>query len=263
MERGTGVSFSLSFGQGNEREGNKMKKLWTVVFCSLLCLFLCGCDNDRQRRKQSLDWDSPDQLIQDDEKLTQFVLSGDCFPEGFLLPELEGYGRIISSSESAEEAQTIAREHFTNEDYVVVVDDVKDETELFFGLSVEWAARDPQRAWRYAEDVVSFRTEIFDHDTQTIYTNDTSLIEGILNYIYYEDMYQIVGSKVIFAELTQTQDCFSYSIYYTKVVYGDWGIQDELFVFRDVLTIDKDSRIMEKDSQQLRAFFCDVSPAQH
>lgn len=252
---------SVFFGQGNVREGEKMKKIRIVVFGSLFCLlFLCGCDNASQRQ-QTLDGYTLDRWIQDDEKLIQFILSGDCFPAGFLLPELEGYGRIISSSENAEEAQAIAREHFTNEDYVTVVDDVKDETEVFFGLTVEWTSRDPQRADRYEEDVVSFRTEIYDHDAQTIYTNDTSLIEGILNYTYYEDMYQTVGSKVISAELTQTRDCFVYSIYYTKVVYGDWGMQDDLFVFRDVLTIDKDSRTAEKDSRQLREFLCDVSPA--
>ncbi len=237
-----------------------MKKLCTVFFCLLFCLFfLCGCRDAEQQQIQL----TLEQFIQNDEKLTEFVISGDRFPKGFLRPELEGYGRIISSSENVEEAQTIAKEHFSNEDYAAIVYDVRDETETFFGLSVEWSSRDPDRADHYTENVISFRMNVYDYDTQTIYTNDTSLIESILNYNYYEDMYQTQGSKVIFADLMQTQNSFVYSIYYTGVVYGDWGLKDKLFVFHDVLTMDKESRIIKKDCQQLRKLFCEVSPEYH
>ena len=234
-----------------------MKKVFAGVFCLLFCLFcLYGCDDPERQQQQ----DSVEQFIQNDEKLIEFVLSEESFPEGFLIPELEGYGRIIESSETAEEAQTTARELYSDEHYVAIVYDVRAETEAFFGLFVEWMSRDPRRTEHYTENIISFRKDVYDYDSQTIHTNDLSLIEGILSLNYYQHMYQTAGSKVIFSELTQTRNSFVYSIYFTEVVYGGYGIQDELSVYHDVLTINKKSKIMKRDSHQIRTLLCEVNP---
>lgn len=233
----------------------KIKKLWSAALFLLVCCLSCGCEEKFGKKPQGT---VSGKFTQSEQELIDLVLYGNAFPEGFVFAELEGYGRIIGSSDTLAEAQQIAEAEFSNSDYRVTANDPDVETACLSGLFVRWETIG-SKPYAYEEYVVSFRRDVYDHDARIFHTRDGSLIEGILNYYYYQEMYQTRGSKVISAEFRQTRDAYVYSLYRTQVVYGDFGLQDCLHILHDVATIDRDTGQLSIESGEVCKIWFDES----
>jgi len=71
------------------------------------------------------------------------------------------------------------------------------------------------------------------------------LLLGELTQEYVEEQLDIyllpnVGS-MLYREVTEDEECYLYTYYYADMVYGDFGIDDEVQLCKQVITIDKES----------------------
>lgn len=175
------------------------------------------------------------------DELIDFHLNGAKYPDNFVFEELSGYERVIESASSREDALSTAAEHFNSGWCTTEETRLEVETDLFYGLYVKWAYRTggvgkPESY--YDEYVVSFKKDVYDSENMQFFTKDTDDIKSILDYIFYSESYQTGGTKVYSSDIILENDKCTYTAYVLMVVYGDWGLQDELNLLKTQLWID-------------------------
>lgn len=239
-----------------------MKKYICVFALILLCAFsLCACNRSDDNSDDAAANNStvnvppikdPEQNAEDKhingevtelltvEDLVDFHLKGEKYPENFVFKELSGYGRVLNSAASREQALAIAEEHFTNKNCTPVKNELVVETDLFYGSYIKWAYRSNETAapYYYDEYVVSFKPSVYDYENNLFYTRDKDKIKKILDYVYYSRTYQLGGAKIYSSDIFLKDDKYEYVLYSLGVSYGDWGVQDQLYFIKETHKID-------------------------
>ena len=234
--------------QINYNSGNMKKVFASLIFSAVALCMLCGCNAaDKFPAKIPSEGGgqeagrfpigSVNELINMDE-LIDFHFNGEKYPAKFVLEELEGYGRVLDSASSAEQARQIVKEQFTNGSYEVTENTVNAETELFYGLHAKWTSTDGKN-YSYEEDVVCFKKQVYDYQTGRFFIKDEQKIKSILDYIYYSKTYNVGGYKVYSSDISKKDGKIEYVIYLLEVCYGDWGLQDSLTFVKEVREIDE------------------------
>lgn len=235
-----------------------MKKVLMFALAVACALFsVCGCGKDCG---DAADNEPSDGHIRGEiselltvEELVEFHYNGAKYPENFVFAELQGYGRVLNSSSSADEARAVVESHFTNSMNTTVENSLEVETELFYGLYAKWEHRSQgsNEPTNYDEHVVSFKSGVYDAESGIFGTEDKDDIKKIIDYIYYSQTYQIGGSKVYDSEISVKDGKYRYLIYTLQVSYGDWGMQDALSLTKDEWLIDIATGKTEKSANEI------------
>lgn len=242
------------------------KAVLILITCIFALALLCGCDASDNGGQVG---DSGDEIISTDDKnlhgevnelltveeLGDFHLNGAKYPENFVFDKLQGYGRVIGSSASGEEALSVAEKRFTNSDYKVVENRITVETDLFYGLYVKWAHRSEK--YSYDEYVVSFKKSVYDAENNRFITKDKDEIKSIIDYMYYSRSYNTSGFKVYSADISLEEDKYEYTAYLLIEIGGDWGMQDELAFLKTKCYIDLTTGIMTYDYKRVGTAYID------
>lgn len=193
------------------------------------------------------------------EELIEFHLHGAKYPDNFVFEELRGYGRVIPSASSKNEALQTAAKRFTNNNCSVVENTLQVETKLFYGLYVKWeySYEGMDEPSYHDESVVSFKKNVYDADTMTFATKDASAIKSILDYLHYSESYQTSGTKVHSSKIVRDGDEFVYTAYVLQVSYGDYGVQDELRLLKTELRVDYATGKTEHGYETVTTVFVD------
>ena len=172
------------------------------------------------------------------------------------LYELNGetYGRIISSSDSSEEAIRGCTRHFTDERYPQAINTVTDctviyESEILYGIHVQWEVTNHGTlSGRYEENVISFKKNVADitarnavyDETESfrIHAHREDQIEQIILYLY-RNKYR--SHSVLEHETSSTDREYRVTIYAFDVIYGDWGVQNAYRLLMNTVTVDKET----------------------
>ena len=151
----------------------------------------------------------------------------------FILDENK-YGRIISSSDSTEDAIRVCTRHFTDNRYTVAINTVVEcnviyESDILYGVYVKWEVN----GYYYEENVISFKKNIADitvlnviyDDVESfnIYTKDEEIINKILLYL---SSYKASFNTIFDYEVYDEDDFIKMSVYSYYIVGGDWDMSD-------------------------------------
>jgi len=228
-----------------------MKKIFAAVFAAALTLFaLCGC-NTWQGISVPLPSDGGDREYGERlpaggvselltlEKLIDFHFNGEKYPEDFAFGELKGYGRVLDSAASEEEARENVEKQFTSGWCRTVENRLNVETELFYGMYAKWAyySQGTDFAGYLDENVVCFKKDVYDYSARRFGIKDGEKIKKILDYVYYAKTRDIGGYKVYQSGISQKDGKLEYVIYLLEVCYGDWGMQDSLTFVKEICEI--------------------------
>ncbi|MBR6676613.1 MAG: hypothetical protein IKL24_04705, partial [Clostridia bacterium] len=180
--------------------------------------------------------------------------------------EIDGksYGRVISSSDSPEDAVSVCTSHFTSEHHsevtitknTVVECNVIYESELFYGIYVKWEHFSGDSAGvrksYYDENVISFKKSVADitagnsiyNDRQSynIITDDGGSIEQILLFLYnevYVDNIWMRISDILQYETVDNENEFIMHVYSYLFCGGDWDMSDEYTIVYQTIIVDK------------------------
>ncbi|MBR6290010.1 MAG: S-layer homology domain-containing protein, partial [Clostridia bacterium] len=172
----------------------------------------------------------------------------------------EKYGRLIASSESAEDAVRVCTRHFTDlryEGYHNIVTDcsVIYESDILYGLNVKWKGG----KGNYEENVISIKKNIADisvnnvaygdKDSFRILTDSKEQIEKVLLYLLsykYSDLTLSNGY-----ELAENDSEYILNADTMMIVGGDWGLEDTYHYYNVTLTLDKTTRYVECQKQEI------------
>lgn len=133
---------------------------------------------------------------------------------------------------------------------------VKDKEVIFCGETdsyVEYSARYTDSRSLYEDDVLvthsiprAYRLIYLKSLLRTTGTNSMQLwMLGELSKEYVEeilDIYLISKDRgMLYREVTEEDNCYTYTRYYAYMSYGDYGVDDEANLYKKVITIDKES----------------------
>lgn len=181
------------------------------------------------------------------------------------------YGRIISSSESPEEAVDICTRRFTDNRYLaasntVVECEVIYESELFYGVHVEWDYfSEGEFVYRYEENVISFKKSVADITVRDVKTGDENayrildLREDVQTqlalYLFYHENSL---TDIIDYEVRQEGSALLVTVYAFDLCYGDWGVDDEYTFTKHEIRIDQtDGSVTFQEPQELLILYRD------
>lgn len=235
-----------------------MRKVLTGVLLFALAISLFGCS--KREEKNMTIWERIDSFETSYEKSTEvstFVKEhGNATYKS--LYEIDGktYGRIISSSESAEDAVNVCTRHFTDERYpdtanTVVECKVIYESDLFYGIYVKWSYYNfGEGAIEYDENVISFKKEVADitvhnviyeeENEYKICTDQDDKIEQVALYLFYHE-YDHWTQGILEYETQTTDKEVTITVCRYNHMSGDWNIADEYYFKRQVIVVDKET----------------------
>lgn len=173
----------------------------------------------------------------------------------------QSYGRIISSSDSPEDAVNVCTRHFTSEHYsatsvsknTVVECSVIYESELFYGIYVKWEHYSGGNSKSYYdENVISFKKSVaditagnstyIDRQSYNIITDDGGSIEEILLFLYnkvYVDNIWMHIDDILQYETVDNENEFILNVYSYLFCMGDWDMADEYTIVYQTIVVDK------------------------
>lgn len=182
------------------------------------------------------------------------------FPSDFVFKELEGYERIVTSAANKDEAISQTSSRFTNDTYITAECRVEIETDYFYGIYVKWEPRDKaMKKFYHEEKVVCFKKDVCDFQNVVrntdinkgiMKTQNKELIKSILDYSYYSQLYNLGGYKVLFSEVKDSGDKIKYVNYYVGTAYGDYGVMDEVTLYKRETNISKNDGLFERSNHQ-------------
>ena len=215
-----------------------MKRHLLAIMLSIIAVFgasfgSVACDGDGSDQRVEVG------DLSTEEGLIEFHKNGEKYPDNFIFEELTGYGRVINSTASREEALAAAEAHFTADLCTVVENELKVETDLFYGLYVKQAYLGRDEPYYYEENVVSFKKSVYDAKEMQFFTKDKNKIKAILDYVIYSHSYNTRGAKVYGTEIVPDGNQYVYTAYVLHVTYGDWDMQDQLQLLKAEFQINR------------------------
>lgn len=252
-----------------------------VVLCMCFSLVACEVSDNEDNDNNTGGEDNIDKNVNGEvsesltvDELVDFHENGAKYPDNFVFEELTGYGRVMESTSSQEEALSMAKEYFTNGSYVAVEYRLTVETDLFYGIYVKWAYQSDgtiDMSRYHDECVVSFKKSVFDYSfgydysgefvsvkhNMQFFTQDKGAIKSILDYYLYSRTYQTYGEKIYSTNINLQGDKYVYTAYILQLCFGDWGMQDGLSLIKRVIDIDLATGIAETNDEVIGEVYID------
>ena len=168
------------------------------------------------------------------------------YPAEMVPASLQGYGRILTSAATVEEAISNATAYFTTADRDVKECTVLVESELYYGLSVSQGPKGSDQVTSQ-QKVVCFKTHVFQTDYLTVYRDKTatfgSVSKGVakrlMDYWSYSRWIDDGAIKILGSEIQEEGTEYCYTVYYLNPLYDDFGEVSEVSYYRVATRIPK------------------------
>ena len=160
------------------------------------------------------------------------------------------YGRLISSSESREDAIRVCKRHFTDLRYsgyenVVTECSVIYESDILYGLNVKWHTT---HAGDYEENVISIKKSVADitvrnvvygdEESFVMHTDDLEKIDKVIGYLYYNRYH--LGNSIMKCFLLEDDNQIIVDIYCCHNSGMDFGMTGQYITyFKVTITVSK------------------------
>ncbi len=82
---------------------------------------------------------------------------------------------------------------------------------------------------------------------------DTASVKELIEYLWYAGNYDFGGAKVLCLDVTDRGPFVEYLLFHTEVSYGDWGLRDQIGVFRSLFTVAKGTGVVVYNKYMLRS----------
>ena len=165
----------------------------------------------------------------------------------------EKYGRIISSSDSPENAVSVCTRHFTDNRYDQAINTVVEckviyESDILYGLYVKWEVND----YYYEENVISFKKSVADITVENVIyedvvsyricTNQEEQIEQIVLYLHFEES---PFNGILYYEKSSDDQAYTFTVHSYQVIGGDWGMPNEYRFAEQKVVVNKESGVVD------------------
>ena len=222
----------------NSERNYVMKKLLAIIFVFVFLFAAISCEGEEEAIRKFEEMSN--------EELGELYKSIDKYPENFIDDELKDKytGLCHSSASSPEEALDLADRSGINTETRIDI-----ETDYYYGIYTKWPSA---KSGEYVEEyTVCFKKDAFDYSANTWHfgiSDKPAVMEKMINYYCYREMYDGYGGKIIYAEMEENDEAFIYSVYWGYVSGGDSEHQDEVTILKSTFTINKETMTVDVGS---------------
>jgi len=224
-----------------------MKKFLSILIafvCVIACTFsITACDDA-----------DPPVVSLTEEELIDFHYNGANYPENPIFEGLYSYCEVIGSASSREEAVSIVEKRCSGINETVEENKLMLETDLFYELYAKWfyQSEEMSEPYYYERYLISFKKDVYDRKNRQFITRDKEDIKSVIDYISYS-MYGKVHSSYI----ARKGDKYEYTSYLLIKIGGDWGMMDQLTLFRVEVEIDLSTGKFTHKHEEVQKAFID------
>ena len=163
------------------------------------------------------------------------------------------YGRVISSSDSKEDAVNVCTRHFTDTRMPQYINTVKKctviyESAILYGLHVAWETRGQV----YEENVISFKSSVADITARNVVYGDeesfrihTTAQEDIQTIVLYLSHDTYLGQTMLDYDMQTYENEYVMTVYSYEICMGDWGLKDEYTLLKHTIIVHKTTGIVD------------------
>ena len=195
----------------------------------VLVIFVCGCADETLP-------------VVDFEGMSngEIISYYDSAPKGGFT---EGSIRVFDSAASEDEAREILEDMYNSEYNTVNRIEKASENDGYFLFDVGWIYMKSGR--QYSENCLVFKESFFDKENQKFGAVSAEVIKEVFDIDIYEGICNTGGSKMLESTVVKEGAEYVYTCYTFDVTYGDWGLNDTLYLRLTTAIVDANSGVVK------------------
>lgn len=175
---------------------------------------------------------------------------------GLVDSKIESYRYPYKTASSAEDALEKVASIGKSDKTELVKDELVDETDYYYAVYHEYVSHGGFNGdLAFKDTYLYFKESVFDIDNKIInvnIVNDKDKIKELLNIYEYISKVDTVSYKVLQPNIEENQTQYVYSCYYFDVSKGDYGLRDNIRLYKTTITIDKTTGKYETNDKEIR-----------
>lgn len=132
---------------------------------------------------------------------------------------------------------------------------LQSETEYYYVVYQEYISHRGTGDVIFKNSYLYFKSSIINIDNETINTeilNNASKVKELFNLYTYIKESDNASAKLLFPEITENTNEYIYTYYYFETSYGDWGLSDNIELYKSTISINKQSGKFEVNEKRIR-----------
>lgn len=132
---------------------------------------------------------------------------------------------------------------------------LQSETEYYYVVYQEYISHRGTGDVIFKNSYLYFKSSIINIDNETINTeilNNASKVKKLFNLYTYIKESDNASAKLLFPEITENTNEYIYTYYYFETSYGDWGLSDNIELYKSTISINKQSGKFEVNEKRIR-----------
>lgn len=158
-------------------------------------------------------------------------------------------------ADTAEDAIEKTKDRNLSDDEEILELRLQNETEYYYVVYQEYISHRGTGDVTFKNSYLYFKSSILNINNETINTailNNASKVKEIFNLYTYIQESDNMSIKLLSPEITENSNEYIYTYYYFCTSYGDWGLSDNIELYKTTILINKQSGKFESIENKIR-----------
>lgn len=235
-----------------------MKKKIVLIVLSFICIIILISGFFYVRKEEKNKISSDEIIFSNLEKMNSSELVNIFYntstQDEFINEEEKNYRFVNKGADSVEDAIEKTKSIGQSSNTKMLELKLQKETEYYYVIYQEYISYRGTGDVIFKNSYVYLKNSVFDIDNKIInidILNDSDKIKKIFNlYTYIKNNNASV--KVLQPSITENSNEYIYTYYYFNISYGDWGMKDEIELYKSKITINKKDGKFEIIDKKIR-----------
>lgn len=175
--------------------------------------------------------------------------------EEFVNETERDYRFAYEVADTAEDAIEKTKDRNLSDDEEILELRLQNETEYYYVVYQEYISHRGTGDVTFKNSYLYFKSSILNINNETINTailNNASKVKEIFNLYTYLQESDNMSIKLLSPEITENSNEYIYTYYYFCTSYGDWGLSDNIELYKTTILINKQSGKFESIENKIR-----------
>ena len=174
----------------------------------------------------------------------------------FVSKNIEEYRFLYKNADSVKDALEKSKDvGLTNKDKLLELK-LQEETDYYYVIYQEYVVYRPTgEGVTFNNSFFFFKKSIFDIENKIInlnILNNKDKVKEIFNIYTYIKNRDNKGTKLLLSEIKNNSNEYIYTYYYFETTFGDWGLSDEISLYKSTITINKNTGKYDSTNDLIR-----------
>lgn len=175
---------------------------------------------------------------------------------GIVDSKIESYKYPYKSASSLKDALEKVADIGKSDNTEIIKNELVEETDYYYAIYHEYVSHRQMRGDLVFKDTyLFFKESVLDIDNKVIdinIINNKDKIKEFLNIYEYISQVENGSYKMLQPDIKENKNQYEYSCYYFYVGFGDYGLKDNIILYKKTITIDKTTGKYEIRERKIR-----------